>query len=176
MDVADWLNRLTQLQRPPSKQLSDPYQRFRSIAELQRAAAAGIRIDVNCASIDDWLRLPGLSIHQARLLVTLNQSGVPFHCLEDIAAALSLPVQRLQPLAPILQFCYYEHDTTLQLNPNQASAEQLIQLPGVDLAFAERIFNDRCNQGAYRNLLDFQQRLQLPNQSIAKFMHYLRFN
>jgi len=49
-------------------------------------AALGIQIDVNQASVD-WLRLPGLSIHQAR--VELCRSGVQFYCLEDIAAALN---------------------------------------------------------------------------------------
>ena len=90
--------------------LRDPYYRFRSIQELQTAARMGVRIDVNQASVDDWLRLPGLSIHQARTLVSLNQTGVLFHCLEDVAHALKVPLPRLQPLAPILQFCYYERN------------------------------------------------------------------
>ncbi|MDJ1183607.1 hypothetical protein PMH09_10385 [Roseofilum sp. BLCC_M143] len=87
--------------------LNDPYYRFQSIAEIEFAAKLGIRIDVNQATIDDWLRLPIISIHQARSLVRLTQSGVQFYDLEDIADALELPVQSLRAIAPILQFCYY---------------------------------------------------------------------
>lgn len=87
------LNRLvqwTQQQGPLRAQiLADPYYRFQSLAEVALAAELGISIDVNQASVDDWLRLPGLSIHQARQLVQLTQNGVQFYAIEDIAAALS---------------------------------------------------------------------------------------
>lgn len=88
--------------------LNDPYYRFRSLKEVAIAAELGVKIDVNQASIDDWLRLPGFSIHQARSLVDLVGMGVQLLCIEDVAAAISLPVWRLQPLEPILHFEYYD--------------------------------------------------------------------
>lgn len=160
-----------------SRILNDPYYRLQSLAEVQLAAELGIKVDVNRADIDDWLRLPGLSIHQARSLVALSQSGVPFHCLEDVAAALSLPVQRLVPLAPVLQFCYYESDSLDQvqtLNPNTASVEMLTRIPAVDLFLARAIAQNR-RAGPYRSVADLQQRLALPGALIAELMHYFRF-
>jgi hypothetical protein len=77
---------------------NDPYYRFQSLSEIRIAAEHGIRIDVNTASLDDWLRLPGLSIHQARLLTQLTESGVQFYCVEDVAAALGTSMQRLKPV------------------------------------------------------------------------------
>ncbi|MBF2049142.1 MAG: helix-hairpin-helix domain-containing protein [Leptolyngbya sp. IPPAS B-1204] len=156
----------------------DPYYRFQSVAELRAAAALGIKLDVNRACVDDWLRLPGLSIHQARTLVTLSQAGVQFHCLEDVAAALGQPVQRLQPLAPILQFCYYDDDSldAIQpINPNRASQQQLMQIPGMNAVLVQNLIWERQQRGAYRNLVELQQRLQLPGSLIAELMHYLRF-
>jgi DNA uptake protein ComE-like DNA-binding protein len=156
----------------------DPYHRFNSIAELRRAADSGSRIDVNQATVDDWLRLPGLSIHQARSLVLLRQSGVLFYSLEDIAAALGMPLQRLQPLAPILQFCYYDPEGLARiqpLDPNQASLSQWMQIPGVDASLAEQIQQERQQHGSYRSLIDLQQRLQLPAAITTQLMHYLRF-
>jgi hypothetical protein len=94
--------------------------RLRSESEVMGAVTLGVRIDVNRASIEDWLRLPGISIHQARTLVTLTEQGTYFMCLEDLALALRVPESSLQPLKPILQFCYY--DSTLAMNPqNQTS-------------------------------------------------------
>ncbi len=159
-----------------SQILHDPYYRLHP-EEIPIAAKLGIKIDVNQAGIDDWLRLPGLSIHQARSLVALSQSGVPFHCLEDIAAALSLPIQRLRPLAPVLQFCYYGAESSiapLLLNPNTASVEMLAQIPAIDLFLARAIVQKR-QQGAYKNLADLQRRLSLSGQLTAEIMHHLQF-
>lgn len=158
-----------------SKILNDPYYRLRSLEEINAAAALGIQIDVNRASVDDWLRLPGLSIHQARSLVQLSQVGVQFYSLEDIAAALGVSVQHLQPLAPVIKFCYYEESTTIALiSPNTATIEQLVEIPGVELSLAQAIVQNRL-QGRYRNLVDLQQRLSLSGKIVSQIMHYLRF-
>ena len=160
-----------------TKLLNDPYYRLQSVAEVAAAATLGIQIDVNQASVDDWLRLPGISIRQARSLVELCRMGVQFYCLEDVAAALSLPLQRLQPLEPLLKFCYYDETgvTPQRLNPNMATVESLQQVPAVDLALAKAIVQERLSVGPYRNLVDFQQRLSLPGDLTAQLMHYFSF-
>lgn len=159
-----------------TKLLNDPYYRLQSTAEIAAAAALGMQIDVNQANVDDWLRLPGLSIHQARSLVELCKSGVQFYCLEDIAAALSVPLQRLKPLEPVLKFCYYDEMCTTHLvNPNTATVEQLAQIPVVDLSLAKAVVQNRISAGPYRNLVDFQRRLSLPGHVTAQLMYYLRF-
>ncbi len=156
--------------------LNDPYYRMQSAAEIAVAAQLGIHIDVNQASVDDWLRLPGLSIHQARSLVQLVQSGVNFYCIEDIAAALGMPLQRLKPLEPVLRFHYYEEVTNATLvNLNTVTVEKLAQIPAIDLSFAEAVVQNRTAAGPYRNLADFQRRLSVSGELITELMHYLRF-
>lgn len=159
-----------------SQLLNDPYYRLQSAQEIAVAAELGIKIDVNQASVDDWLRLPGISIHQARSLVELSHSGVPFYSIEDIAAALGVPVQRLLPLVPVLQFCYYDNTYSIEkVNPNTASVEELNHIPGVSLTLAQAIVQNRALAGSYRNLVDFQKRLSLNGQLTAQLMYYLRF-
>lgn len=168
--LGDWLN---PIQRFPWQ--TDPYYRFRSAAEVQLAASQGIRLDVNRAGLDDWLRLPGLSIHQARLLTELTQMGVQFHGLEDIAAALNLPLAYLQPIAPILQFCHYEEWLTpTKIGLNTATLDHLLQLPGMSRPLAQKILIDRQQAGPFRNWVEFQQRLQLSAQLIGDWLHYLQ--
>jgi DNA uptake protein ComE-like DNA-binding protein len=177
-------NWLSQSQLNPSWQAirvriqNDPYYRLRSTEEIAVAAALGITIDANQASVDDWLRLPGISIHQARLLVELTGSGIQFCCLEDIAAALSLPVQRIRPWQPILSFCYYDPEsasTPQAINPNVAAIDQLTKIPAIDLFLARAIVQNRLDFGNYRNLADFQRRLSLNPQLTSELMYYLRF-
>lgn len=180
--MRNWLpsvNRLWQGLNPQflairTRLLNDPYYRLQSTEEIAVAAALGIKIDVNQASVDDWLRLPGLSIHQARSLVDLSRSGVQFYCVEDIAAALGLAPPRLKPLEPVLKFCYYDEIyTTLPINPNTATVEKLAQIPVVDLSLAKAVVQNRTLSGPYRNLADFQQRLSLSADLTAQLMHYL---
>lgn len=180
MAFQKWLTSITrsELQQLRSKILNEPYYRLRSLEEVEFAASLGVQIDVNQATVDDWLRLPGLSIHQARSLTNLTRSGVQFHCLEDVAAALGMPVERLKPLQPVLKFCYYDTEslyTICTVNPNSATVEMLMQIPIVDNFLARAIVNDRNRNGTYRDLANLQQRLYLPGQVIAELMHYLRF-
>ena len=157
---------------------SDPYYRFQSMAEVAVAAQMGVKIDVNRASVDDWLRLPGISIHQARSLVELAGMGVQLLCVEDIAAALSIPVEPVKRLELLLYFCYYDPQslsTPGQVNANTASVEQLAEIPLLPPALAARIVGDRQQNGAYRHLADFGQRLALNSQLISQLMHSLKF-
>lgn len=186
MAFLDWLNSVART-RPAiapssaslrSRLLNDPYYRLQSIEEVQLAVSLGIRIDANQATVDDWLRLPGISIHQARSLAELTQAGVQFCCLEDVAAVLSVPVQRLRPFAPILSFCYYDVTSLVTIepiNPNTASVEVLLKVPVIDLFLARAIVQNRLALGPYRNLADLQRRLALPSNVTSDLIHYLRF-
>jgi DNA uptake protein ComE-like DNA-binding protein len=161
-----------------SKIQNDPYYRFQSLAEIRIAADLGIQIDVNQASVDDWLRLPGLSIHQAKTLTQLSEFGVQFLCIEDVAAALGVSLQRMKPLEPVMKFCYYDPESLQQIqrvNLNTATVNELMQIPEIRSVLARAIVRNRQNQGNYKNLVDLQQRLSLPSSMIGELMHYLRF-
>ncbi len=157
---------------------NDPYYRFQSLEEIAIAAQLGITIEVNTATVDDWLRLPGVSIRQAQTLTVLTTSGIQFFSLEEIAVALNLPPQRLQPLAPILRFSFVDEESTLspvQINPNTATVEALAQIPFLDETLAAKVVANRLEQGNYRSLADFHQRLGLEAKLTSQLMHYLRF-
>ncbi|MEO0807994.1 MAG: ComEA family DNA-binding protein [Cyanobacteria bacterium J06643_4] len=169
---------LAKAQHPLRRKLQqEPFYRFQSFEELQLAASWGVRVDANTASIDDWLRLPGLSIHQARTLATLTERGVAFTCIEDVAAALTIPTQQIQPWQAMLQFCYYDREAALEptrINANTASAEALATVPGLDLFLGRAIVHYR-KAGPYRDLADLQDRLRLTTAVTAELMHYLKF-
>ncbi|MFM2432699.1 MAG: hypothetical protein RLZZ511_3913 [Cyanobacteriota bacterium] len=157
---------------------NDPYYRFQSLAEIRIAAEHGIRIDANTATIDDWLRLPGLSIHQARLLTQLTDAGLHFYCIEDVATALGTSIQRLKPIEVILQFCYYDTQSLGHVERvalNSASVDALTGLPGIGPVMARAIVRDRTSRGEFLHLLDLQERLSLPNALTSDLMHYLKF-
>jgi DNA uptake protein ComE-like DNA-binding protein len=154
----------------------DPYYRFKSAFDIAVAADLGVHIDVNQAGVDDWLRLPGISIHQARQLVELTKAGVHFYSISDLAAALNLPIGKLQWLAPVLSFQYYDRALALpSVGVNTATIGELTQVPQISPELAAAIITDRDRGGAYANLLDFKQRLDLSGELIGELMHYLQF-
>jgi DNA uptake protein ComE-like DNA-binding protein len=158
--------------------MSDPFCRLRTLPEVEVAAQLGIKIDVNQASVDDWLRLPGISIHQARSLVELVGMGVQLLCLEDVAAAISVPIHRLQPLEPILHFEYYAPESVLnpqRINLNIASLAEISQIPLIEATLAQKIVQNRQEHGNYRNLADLQRRLALSSRITSQLMYYLQF-
>ncbi len=156
--------------------LQDPHYRFQSVAELATAAELGVKIDANRATVDDWLRLPGISIHQAKSLVTLQNAGVDFYAIEDVAAALGMPVQRIQAWSLVLSFQYRHPDLQmLQFDVNQATAAELQQLSDIDPMLAQTIVDNRLAQGQYQDLVNFQQRLNLSGSLLASLMHHLKF-
>ena len=160
-----------------NKIANNPHYRFQTLREIAIAVEMGISIDANQASIDDWLRLPGFSIHQGRSLVELVAMGVQLMCIEDVAAAISVPVQRLQPFEAILSFAYYDRLSPLspeKINPNHASLADLAAIPGLD-QLASALLENRQTQGNYRNLVDLQRRLNLDSSITSKIMHYLKF-
>jgi DNA uptake protein ComE-like DNA-binding protein len=144
------LNRWRQLTgklHPLARRLeTDPTYRLKSYQEAQLAAELGFTIDVNQATVDDWLRLPGVSIRQAQTLARLRGVGIQFYCIEDLAAALGVSTSQFQPLARILAFYHYDHASPITPQPlglNLASREQLSCIPGMNHQLATAIVQDR---------------------------------
>lgn len=176
-----WISRWRQLTaavHPLRTRLQqDPYYRFQSYQEVELAASWGFRLDVNRASLDDWLRLPGLSIHQARTLSQLTAAGTQFHCLEDIAAALSLSATALAPLVSVLAFYYYAPTSEAArktLDANVASTSELAQLPVLSHTMAQAIVAER-RRARFRDAAQFQARLGIEPELMGHLLYYLRF-
>ncbi len=182
MALSDWLSSVKKINRRRNtivaKIQQDPYYRFQSLEEITIAAGLGIKIDVNIASVDDWLRLPGISIIQAQKLVEINQAGIHFLCIEDLAAALSVSVLKIQEWQPILYFAYYATDSFIapaKINLNQATLEKLTTIPNLEENIIKQILIEKESNGDYRHIGDLQQRLNLTADMAYHLMNYLQF-
>ena len=154
----------------------NPYHRLYSPLDIAVAVELGIKIDVNRASVDEWLRLSTISIHQARNLVELSSMGVQFLCLEDIAAALNISCTQIQLFEPLLYFAYYEptiSNVPQRFNINQASVSDLESVYCIDNALACAIVENRHKQGLYKSLANLQNRLKIEGHLMSQLIHYL---
>ena len=108
--------------------------------------------------------------------VALSQSGVSFYSISDLSAALNIPIARLQWLAPVLSFQYYDESLSLPyIRLDRATVEELAQIPNISIELAQEIVTQRETGGDFTDLVNFQQRLGLSGKSIGELMHYLQF-
>ncbi|MEM1426368.1 MAG: ComEA family DNA-binding protein [Cyanobacteria bacterium P01_H01_bin.130] len=178
LQLPAWKKQLNpQWRQARAKLLAHPGDRLTNVWEIAAALEMGLTLDVNRATADQWLRLPGISIRQAQVLSDLTQGGVQFHALDDVAAALGITEETLAIAAPLMRFYFYDPDSALTpslINLNHTDASHLEQVPGMTPALAQRIVSDRQSRGPYRSLADLQRRLQLSGEQLQNWLHYLR--
>jgi DNA uptake protein ComE-like DNA-binding protein len=157
-----------------------PQLRLSDASQASHAAALGWRLDVNRASADDWLRLPGITAAQVDLLLRLQRGGVQLSGLDDLQRLLELPPDQRKAWEPLLLFRWYGDGAPLQASPrpldlNHASAAVLErELPQLDAVRRARMLRER-QRGPFSDLADLQQRLQLPPALVEELIGKVRF-
>ena len=158
-----------------------PEHRLRSADEAHHAAALGWRLDVNRASADDWLRLPGIQPAQVDLLLRLQRGGVQLSGIDDLQRLLELPSSQLAAWEPLLLFRWYGDGapaapTPSRIDLNRSTAAQLEQqLPQLNGERRARLLRERQRQ-PFQDLADLQQRLQLPPALVEELIGRVRFS
>jgi DNA uptake protein ComE-like DNA-binding protein len=146
--------------------------------EVRRAAALGWRLDVNRATAEDWLRLPGCSRSHADLLLRLQAGGVQLSGPEDLQQLLGLEAGTLQSWLPLLEFRWYgtpqELPQPVPLGVNAAAAAELQRLGGLEGENLQRLLEERIRR-PFRDLADLQQRLGLPAAVIEAWIGRVSF-
>ena len=158
----------------------DPQRRLQDPSEVRHAAALGWRLDVNRASADDWLRLPGITPAQVDLLLRLQRGGVQLSGLDDLERLLELPRSQATAWEPLLLFRWYGDGAPLQASPrpvdlNHAPGAALgRELPQLDAVRRGRLLRER-QRAPFLDLADLQQRLQLPPALVEELIGKVRF-
>lgn len=121
-------------------------------------------IDVNRASLNDWLKLPGCNNSQAELLLRLQQGGVQLSGVADLAQLLELSTAQLEAWKPHLLFRWYSEPPSPNqppINLNSAVAAELIALEVFNPERYKRLLRERARR-PFSDLADLQDRLGLP--------------
>ena len=134
-------------------------------------------MDVNRASRDEWLQLPGCSQDTADLLVRLQQGGVQFACADDLFRLLELPADLTRLWTPHLVF-HWHGDAPLQpptspLDLNNASTDQLALLCWPEQRLTS-LLRERRRCG-FKDLADLQERLCLPASTVEALIGRVSF-
>ena len=125
-------------------------------------------MEVNRASREQWLQLPGCSDDTADLLLRLQQGGVQFSSVEELFRLLALPAQQRRSWEPHLIVHWHgdapPHPAAAPLDLNNASADELEQLRWPEQRL-QGLLRER-RRGGVRDLSDLQERRCLPASAI----------
>ena len=135
-------------------------------------------IDVNRATAEQWRQLPGCSELMVDQLLRLQQGGVQFSQIEDLAQLLDLPETLCEQWRPHLVFRWHGDAPRL---PEQAPLDLNADSPRM-LASAllwpedriQRLIAERRRE-PFQNLADLQERLCLPPAAVEALIGRVRF-
>ena len=134
-------------------------------------------MDVNRASRDQWLQLPGCSQDTADLLVRLQRGGVQFASADDLFRLLELPSDLARLWTPHLLFQWHgdapPQPQAAPLDLNNASTDQLALLGWPEQRIAN-LMRERRRAG-FKDLADLQERLCLPASSVEVLIGRVSF-
>ncbi|MEJ5229459.1 MAG: ComEA family DNA-binding protein [Pseudothermotoga sp.] len=117
-------------------------------------------IDVNSASYEDLLEIPGIGPAKAKAIIEFREQNGPFATADDLTKVSGIGKVTVQRIAPYLKF---EGAVITQkaekINVNTATVEELMQLPGIGEVKASEIIKFRQQRGTFSKLDDL---LQVP--------------
>ena len=135
-------------------------------------------IDVNRATADQWRQLPGCTEVMVDQLLRLQQGGVQFSRMEDLAQLLDLSETLSEQWRPHLIFRW--HGDAPQL-PEQAPLDlnaDSFKVLASSLLWPEdrmeRLIAERRRE-PFQNLADLQERLCLPPADVEALIGRVRF-
>ena len=135
-------------------------------------------IDVNRATAEQWRQLPGCSELMVDQLLRLQQGGVQFSQIEDLAQLLDLSETLCEQWRPHLIFRWHgdaprpPEQAPLDLNadsPRMLASALLWPEDRIQRLIAER------RREPFQNLADLQERLCLPPAAVEALIGRVRF-
>ena len=135
-------------------------------------------IDVNRATAEQWRQLPGCSELMVDQLLRLQQGGVQFSQIEDLAQLLDLSETLCEQWRPHLIFRWHgdaprlPEQAPLDLNadsPKMVASALLWPEDRIQRLIAER------RREPFQNLADLQERLCLPPAAVEALIGRVRF-
>lgn len=148
------------------------------LPKAKDSAVVGWVIDVNRATAEQWLQLPGCTKEMADLLRRLQRGGVQFSQANDLFQLLDLSPLQAEQWRPHLVFHWYGDAPPLAepspLDLNAASAQELEQRLLWPAPRLTRLVQERFRR-PFENLADLQERLCLPPEAIEQLLGKVRF-
>jgi DNA uptake protein ComE-like DNA-binding protein len=139
---------------------------FDNLSHYQVIPVSGSKLEINSCSKDELVRLLGMPIVYANDIESLKNEGYLFTHLEELSEIAGIPESYLPKLAGRITFAYNVnkemHCSWQRLNI--MPIEELVRA-GLAHGIAQKIVNERENNGEYRSVIDIKRRTGIPFHS-----------
>ena len=154
-------------------------------------ASTTISLDLNAADAGSLRQLPGVGPHLAARIVDHRQKNGPFQRIDDLRAVHGIGPATLERLRHMVMVSYNGSDSASDSRPlqplrsgpkttpaepinlNTATREQLMTLPGIGPALAERILADREENGPYSDVKDLTRIRGIKGKTLEKLLPHV---
>ena len=128
------------------------------------------RIDLNAASVDALLVLPGITLASATRLVGERAKRGGFATLEEVGELLHLQPHEVERLRRFVAFHPYTAPSSgaSRIDVNRASESELARLPGIGPVYAKKAIGARTRNGAFASIDQFAATLNLPPHVVER--------
>ena len=146
-------------------------------------------VDLNLAQASELRQLPGVGPQLADRIVDHRQKHGPFQKVDDLQAVHGIgpaTLERLRhfvlvsqaggeapPVAPVPLRSGPKSLPPQPLDLNQATAQELANLPGIGPALAERIVQDRQEHGKFESVNDLTRIRGIKSKTVEKLAPYV---
>ncbi|MGJ8454123.1 ComEA family DNA-binding protein [Pseudothermotoga sp. U03pept] len=133
-------------------------------------------IDVNSASYEDLLEIPGIGPAKAKAVIQFREQNGPFATVDDLTKVSGIgrvTVQRIAPYVKVEGAVITER--TKKINVNKATVEELMQLPGIGEVKASEIIKFRQQRGIFSKPDDLLQVPGIGPKTLEKIKDMITF-
>ncbi|AEH50189.1 ComEA family DNA-binding protein [Pseudothermotoga thermarum] len=146
--------------------------------ETQSRSFVEFPIDINKASYEELLVLPGIGPTKARAIVEYRQKYGPFESLPDLAKVSGIgkkTVERLANFVKIEGTVFVKMEEKRRINVNIATLEQLCELPGIGEVKASQIIKYRQENGPFKKPEDLLKVPGIGPKTLEKIKDFITF-
>jgi|GEM_PF-1783336 len=137
---------------------------------FEEPEAPKILLDINTASVNDWMEIRGVGKYYARAITKYRTALGGFHSLDQL---LEVPGMRKESYLKINQYLKIESKNLRTIDVNSAEKEILVQHPYIESKVASSIVKYRRKHGSYKKLSDLKKSYLIDGKLLTKISPYL---
>lgn len=131
-----------------------------AVDQVSQRRVIDFPIDINVASYEDLLQIPGVGPAKARAIIQFREQNGPFRTIDDLVKVSGIGKVTAQRISSFVKLEGSPQVVGVKkININSASFEELLELPGIGEVKATEIIKFRGQKGPFKKPEDL---LQVP--------------
>ncbi len=132
-------------------------------------------IDINTASYEELLEIPGIGPAKARAIIQFREQNGPFRTINDLVKVSGIGISTAQRISSFLKLENSPAVNVKKINVNTADLDELSELPGIGEVKASEIIKFREKNGAFKKAEDLLKVPGIGPKTIEKIRDMIVF-